>query len=98
MEANPRHQARQIENAHVQTSPAESLWYPTRENTMLEGLQKADRNRSKDSQGSLVVSPTRQIETLDGPLARQIATLLESQEDTELKLDRLQSLEVQVEN
>ena len=95
---NPCHQARQIENAHVQTSPAESLWYPTRQNAMLEGLQKADRNQTKGGQATLVVSPTRQIATLDGPLARQIAMLLESREDTELKLVRLQSLEVQVEN
>ncbi len=65
---------------------------------MLEGLQKADRNRTKGGQATLVLSPTRQIELLDGPLARQITTLLESQEDTELKLVRLQSLEVHVEN
>ena len=71
---------------------------PTRQYTTLEGLEKADRNRTKDSEVTLFVSLTRQIETLDGPLARQIATLLESQEDTELKLDRLQLLEVQVEN
>ena len=65
---------------------------PTRQNAMLEGLQKADRNPTKGGQATLVVSPTRQIATLDGPLASQIATLLESRGDTELKLYILKSL------